>query len=480
MLRRILVFLLFVVLALISVILIRTFIFPSRQLQLAAKASPMVSPEALDHFVNSISFKTISYADSSKFDSAEFIGFRNYLAETYPLVHAHLNREIVKGYSLLFTWQGKRKDINPIVLMAHQDVVPIEEGTEKIWTTDPFKGIVKDEFVWGRGTADDKINLIAIMETVEKLLKNGFQPERTIYLAFGHDEETYGSGAIEIAALLVSRKVKADLVLDEGGLITREKIPGMEGKSVALLGTSEKGAMSLELMVEQPGGHSAMPAEETAIDILARAVSKLRGEKFEARFSLSTEGFIEYLGPEMPFVQKMAFANLWLFRPTVNNLYEKSREGNAMIRTTLAPTIFQSGIKDNVVPTLATATVNLRLLPGDSSSAIVQEVVRRINDDRVKVNIKSFVREATSVTLPESFGFRKVDSAIHLAHADILSAPFMMIAATDSRYFQGVSHNIIKFSPMVDPIGFHGIDERVSLESYQIALMFFEQLISGS
>jgi len=479
MIKKLLIVLLLIVFLLAAIILIRTFSFSSRQMQLAATPAPAVSESALDHFLNSISFKTISYGDSARLDSTQFIGFRNYLSDTYPLTHAQLKREIVKGYSLLFTWEGKNKELNPIVLMAHQDVVPIEEGTEKIWSTDPFKGIVKDDFIWGRGSADDKINLIAIMETVEKLLQKGFQPQRSIYLAFGHDEETFGSGAIAMAELLVSRNVKAELVLDEGGMITREKIPGMKGKSVALLGTSEKGAMSLQLEVEQPGGHSAMPADETAIDILARAVSNLRDEKFEARFSLSTKGFVEYLGPEMPFVQKMAFANLWLFRPMVNSMYEQSKEGNAMIRTTLAPTIFNSGVKDNVVPTLATATVNLRLLPGDSSSMVVREVERRINDSRVKVKIKSFVREATAVTLPTSLGYQKVDSAIHLAHGEILSAPFMMIAATDSRYFQEVSENIVKFSPMVDPIGFHGIDERVSLESYQIALWFFEQLISG-
>jgi carboxypeptidase PM20D1 len=479
MIKRLLLAILVLFTLLIAVILFNTFRFGGSTQEIKAATPAPPTDAAVNHLLQAISYRTISFADSTKFDSTEFLGFRKFLETEYPLLHASLSREVVNGYSLLYTWKGISPELNPIVLMAHQDVVPVEEETKPMWTSDAFKGIVKDNFIWGRGSADDKINLIGIMEAVEKLLAEKYQPRRTVYLAFGHNEEVTGTGAIAMAALLQSRGVKADLVLDEGGIITREKIPGLQNKSVALLGTSEKGAMSLELKVEKHGGHSAMPEAETAIDILAKGITKLRAESFEARFSPSTEGFIQAVGPEMPFTYKIVFANLWLFTPIVHGIYEKSNTGNAMIRTTIAPTIFNSGIKDNVVPTVATATINLRLLPGDTSTDVIQKVKDLMGDERIIVSVKGKVREATEVTSPQGFGYVAVDEAIRKTHAEIITSPFLMIAATDSRYFSEVSDNIIKFSPMVDPIGFHGIDERVSLESFGLTLSFYEHLLRG-
>lgn len=480
MIKRILLVLLGLIALLIVIVLFNTIRFQSARVSVKLDPPPAASDTAVRHLLKAISYQTISYEDSTKFDSTQFTGFRKFLERTYPLVHQHLNREIVDGYSLLFRWEGKDKKLNPVILMAHQDVVPIEDETRSMWTSDPSKAQIKDGYIWGRGSADDKINLISILEAAEKLLGENFQPQRTIYLAFGHNEEVKGTGAIAMASLLKQRGVKADLVLDEGGIITREKIPGLKDRSVALLGTSEKGAMSLELRVEKNGGHSAMPEAETAIDILTGAITRLRSQDFEARFSPSTEGFINTVGPEMPFGYKMVFANLWLFSPVVQNIYEQTNTGNAMIRTTVAPTIFTSGIKDNVVPTVATATINLRLLPGDPSDDVIARIHEIINDERVKIQVKGKVREATAVTSPESFGYRKVSEVITGTHEDIIPSPFLMIAATDSRYFSEVSDNIIKFSPMVDPIGFHGIDERVSLESFNLTLSFFERLMRNT
>ncbi len=221
-----------------------------------------------------------------------------------------------------------------------------------------------------------------------------------------------------------------------------------------------------------------MPAPETSIDILTKAILKLRANPFEARFSESMTGFIESLGPEMPFIQRLAFANPWLFKGMIVGIYESSPAGNAMVRTTIAPTIIQAGIKDNVIPTLATATINFRLLPGDKAEAVISKIKEVIADDRVKVTVfGNGFSEASEVTSMNSGGYRKIEKAIKTSYPDLLTSPFLMIGATDSRYFGEVSPNIIKFSPMIDPIGFHGIDERVSLESYKTALWFYEQLI---
>lgn len=468
------------VLLLLGVVLFNTFRFSSVQVLTAGNPAPALSDSSILHFQKAINFKTISDGDRAKFDSTQFLGFRKFLELAYPRLHAKLMREVVADYSLSYKWEGANTALKPIVLMAHQDVVPIEEASQALWTVDPFAGEVKDKFIWGRGTTDDKINLISICEAIEKLLKKGFQPKRTIYLAFGHDEEVGGSGAMAIAALMKQRGIIAEMVMDEGGIITREKVPGLN-KPVALLGTAEKGYLSLLLTVEIAGGHSSMPEKETSIDVLTKAIVHLRSHPFDAQFSPPMDEFFRNIGPEMPFVTRMAMANQWLFKSIIVNTYEKSGAGNAVIRTTMVPTIILAGMKDNVVPTKAKATINSRLLPGDNSNEVIERVKSIINDERVKIERleKGAMAEASAVSPTDGFGYRTVDVAIKQTFPDVITTPFLLIGATDSRHFTDVSNNIIKFSPMVDPIGFHGIDERVSLESYQTAIWFFEHIING-
>ena len=181
MIKKILLGLLGALALLVAIILFNTFTFSSIQTHEAALPAPEVSEKALTNFTSAIKFKTISFGDASQFDSTQFLAFHDYLEKTYPLVHAQLKREKVKGFSLLYTWEGKNSQLKPVILMAHQDVVPIEEASRSLWTVDPFAGVVKDNYIWGRGTTDDKINLISIMESVEKLLSQNFKPERTIY-----------------------------------------------------------------------------------------------------------------------------------------------------------------------------------------------------------------------------------------------------------------------------------------------------------
>lgn len=477
MFKRITIFLFGALFFLIAIILVNTFTYSSMQGKVEVLPPPEIRPESLQHFQQAIKFKTISFGDPTLFDSTQFIGFRRFLERTYPNFHNKLTREIIADYSLLYKWEGKNSSLNPFILMAHQDVVPIEVATRSMWTVDPFAGEIKEEFIWGRGTTDDKINLISIFEVTEKLLQQNYQPERTIYFAFGHDEEVGGTGAKAIAELMKSRNIIADLVLDEGGIITNEKVPNMS-QPVALLGTSEKGYLSLDLTVEKSGGHSSQPAKETAIDILAAALLKIRENPFAANISESTQGFLNYIGPEMPFIQKLIFANQWLFEGLIISIYEKSPTGNAVMRTTAVPTIIESGIKDNVVPTLATATVNFRLLPGDEIKEVIELVRQKIDDERVKISTaNSFLAEASSVTSVNSLAFEKVNEAVLKTSPNTIVAPLLLIGGTDSRHFGEISTGIIKFSPMIDPIGFHGIDERVSLESYQTALWFYEQLL---
>jgi carboxypeptidase PM20D1 len=214
--------------------------------------------------------------------------------------------------------------------------------------------------------------------------------------------------------------------MDEGGFVTKEKVPGIT-KPVALIGTAEKGYLSLEFSVNKKGGHSSMPENETAIDILTKAIVKLRANPFEAKFVESTKNFFEFLGPEMKFPNNMAFANPAIFKSIIVNNYAKSGSGNAMIRTTFVPTIIHAGIKDNVVPTLATAIVNFRLLPGDSSEIIKESVKKIINDERVIIKEfnREFSPEATPTASTETAAFKTLDTIIKKSYKGVLTTPFL-------------------------------------------------------
>lgn len=464
-------------LALVVVVLFRTFTFKSNQPDVAYEPPPALAPTAIQHLQRAIQFETISVAINVEPDSAQFNGFHRFLASTYPRVHATLERRIIASHSLLYKWTGTDPTLKPFVLMAHQDVVPIEEASKALWTIDPFEGVIKNDTIWGRGTCDDKINLIGILEAVEKLLNEDFQPKRTIYLAFGHDEEVGGTGARAIAADLKRQGVRADLVIDEGGIVTSKQIPGMT-KPVALIGTAEKGYLSLELKVELKGGHSSMPANETAMDVLDQALVALRRDPFPAHLTPVTNEFLDHIGPELSFVQKMAVANRWLLESLVVKGYERAPGPNAFVRTTIVPTIYQAGVKDNVIPTVASAVVNLRLLPGDSSAFAIARVNKTINDPRVSVSpLGGFISEPTPITPTDGAAFQLVQKTIRKTFPETLTAPFLMIGGTDSRYMDLISDQVIKFSPMTDPVGFHGIDERVSLNSYRDTIWFFESLI---
>lgn len=463
--------------AFILFLIIKTFSFESKQNNKYVVAPALeVSPAALVHLQQAIQCKTISHSDTTQNDTSAFVSFHSLLEKSYPFIHLELRKEIINKYTLLYTWPGVDTTLKPIILMAHMDVVPVENDSKKLWNEDPFGGVLKEGFIWGRGSVDDKINLISMFEATEELLRQGFKPGRTIYFVFGHDEEVGGlKGAKKVADLLLKRNIQADLILDEGGVITTDKIPSMR-KPVALLGTAEKGYLTLTLTVEKAGGHSSMPESETAVDILLNALTKVRSSPLPARVTDAQQDFIEYLGPELPFIQKIAFANSWLFEPLIINQYSKTPVGNATMRTTVAPTLLNIGIKENIIPSVAKATINLRLLPGDSISLIIDRLTETIADDRLTISIVNG-GEALPTTSVKSFGYRAIEKATKVTFDSTVVTPFLLIGGTDSKHFKEVSESIIRFSPVIDPIGFHGINERVSLDSYKLSIWFYYQLL---
>lgn len=437
-------------------------------------------------FAQAVTYPTISNQDRSDIDHAAFLGLHDHFAASYPLVHEQLALEKVNGLSLLYTWQGRSPTLAPVLLMGHQDVVPVIPGTEDDWLHPPFGGVIEDGVVWGRGAIDDKSSVVAILEAVELLLAAGFQPERTVYLAFGHDEEVGGpEGAGRIAQLFEERGVGPfAFVLDEGGVIADGILPGVEGR-VAIIGIAEKGFISLELKVEGDGGHSSAPPEHTNIGVLAAAIGRLENDQFPPRLDGASLEMFRYLTPELPFLGKVVFANLWLFKPLVVRLMLGDPMTAAMVRTTTAATIFNGGVKDNVLPIDATAVVNFRILPGDTKATLMGRVHEVIDDDRVQVRDVSSSSDPSAVSSPDGPGFALLGKTLRqVVGGDVLVAPYLVVGGTDAKYYSGKSPAVFRFLPIVigaDGLKLaHGTNERVDLDSLATAVRFMHQFIRNT
>ncbi|HQG63092.1 MAG TPA: M20 family peptidase [Bacteroidales bacterium] len=466
---------------LLIVIIIKTIAFKSMQTDPGNISLPVFGDESADRLSRAISFPTISYEPGAPIDTAAFGGYHKFLSEAYPLLHSKLKKEIFSSFSLLYTWEGRNKSLKPVILMAHMDVVPA--GETGSWTKPPFSGENDGTYIWGRGTLDDKAAMISILEAVEKLLSENYQPERTVYLAFGHDEEISGlKGAAVIAAALKERGVEAEFVIDEGYAVTIGMVPLID-KPVALIGTSEKGYLSVSMTVEMEGGHSAYPAAESAIIVLNRALKNIVDNPMKAKISRPVDDFIRYIGPEMPFYARAIFANKWLFKGVILKIYAGGSNSNALVRTTTAPTIFNAGFKDNVVPTKAEAVVNFRILPGETSNDVIEHLKKVIADNRVVIKELEGRKEPAPDSPINVPGFDVIHKTIRQVYPEALVAPTMMIAASDSRKYTGVSSNIYNFAPIMvtseDLARTHGLNERNKIEDYKRGIGFFYQLIKN-
>jgi len=460
--------------------------FTSRQV-----AAPASAPLALDtagvavRLAGALTFRTISYQDSASFDAREFSRFQDYLRSSFPKLHARLKREVTSGSSLLYEWRGTDTTLEAILLLAHQDVVPVETGTESRWTEPPFAGHIADGYVWGRGALDDKGNLMAVLEAVERLIADGVTPRRTIYLAFGHDEEVGGShGAARTAALLASRGVRLEFVLDEGGAITTGLVSGLSSP-VALVGIAEKGYLSLELTVQAEGGHSSMPPPQTAVGILGAAVARLEAHQMPRHISGATAAMLDYIGPEMAFSRRLALANRWLFGGLIAHQFGATPSGNAMLRTTTAPTILAAGVKDNVLPSSARAVVNFRILPGDSVAGVLAHARGAIDDPRVTIRVLSESAKEPSPVSPvgaESFGL--LQRTFRQVAPGVIVTPWLVVGGTDARHFDALTPNVFRTGALglgpADLGRIHGTNERVAIADYARNITFYIQLMRNS
>jgi len=457
----------------------------SRQLQIAAIPRAEVDTQgAAKRLAESIRFRTISNFLNPTQHADALRGMQAHIEKGFPAFHAAAKRELVADYSLLYTWEGSDPKAQPIALLAHQDVVPVAPGTEKDWQHPPYDGVIADGFIWGRGSWDDKGNLYAMLEAAEAMAKAGFKPKRTIYFAFGHDEEVAGTrGAKNIAGLLASRGVKLDFVLDEGLLITDGLIKGLD-KQAALIGLAEKGYATLVLNAQATPGHSSMPPRDTAIGMMAAALARLEDHRLPTQIRGTVSDMFDTLAPEMNGFNRVVLSNLWLFKPLLLREFAKSGPTEATVRTTTALTIFNAGDKDNVLPGNAEATVNFRLLPGDTQASVTEHVRTTINNDRISIKPFPGNTDPPPVTGSADPSFQMLGRTIREVFPDVIVAPGLMVAATDSRHYAGVTDKIFRFSPVransEDLKRFHGTNERLSIEGYADMIRFYRRLIENA
>jgi carboxypeptidase PM20D1 len=481
--RRILLVLLITLGLLILTVAINTSVKQSRQVEVAPVALVQVNREAAaERPATAVRIRTITYDDRPNASAAEFQKLHAHLQQSFPLAHKAMKRELVADYSLLYTWPGSDPGAKPIMLMAHQDVVPIAEGTEARWSVDPFAGTVRDGFIWGRGAWDNKSNLLSIMEAVETLAAQGFQPRQTVYVVAGHDEESGGEGgAKKVAELLASRGVRLDFVMDEGTLVTDGVMKGVD-KPVALIAVAEKGIMTVSLHAYDEPGHASMPPRETAIGMLSEALARLERNPMPAAIGGVAADMFDTLAPEMRFPNRLLLSNLWLFSPLVRRELEKSPGSNAFMRTTAALTVVRAGNKVNVVPAQAEAFVNYRMLPGDTQADVLRHTREVIQNPAVKVGQTGAASEASPVSATGSASYRLMSSTIREVFPGTVVAPGLMVAATDSRHMQPIADQVYRFSPVrareEDLPRFHGTNERVSLANYAEMIVFYHRLIT--
>jgi carboxypeptidase PM20D1 len=369
--------------------------------------------------------------------------------------------------------------------MAHQDVVTIEPGTEGKWTAPPFAGEVREGYVWGRGSWDDKGNLIAQLEAIETLLAQGFQPRQTIYLIAGADEEVSGlRGAAQIARLLEERKVRLDFVVDEGLFITDGLVPGLT-QPAAIVGVAEKGYLSVTLKATGTPGHSSapQPGGASAISTLAQALRRIDEEQFPARLEGVAREMFETLAPEMHGFQRVALSNLWLFGPLVRKQLEKGASMNTMLRTTTALTIVQAGNKDNVIPGQADAVVNFRILPGQTRQDVLDHVKARVPAN-IEVGTLSGGTDPTPVSPTSAPSYQLMERTMRSLFPDVLVVPGLYVAGSDSHHFVGLADSIYRFSPVRvkadDVPRLHGTNERIATANLAELVRFYHQLIRNA
>lgn len=470
---KILKYILLILLIGFLILIIRAIRFkPLKEKEVKAFDIELDEERIIEHFVQMIKCKTVSYKDTSLEDKKEFEKFRKLLKEKYPAVNEKCSLYNIGRTGVLYHWKGKKAD-KPVVFMAHYDVVPVNEQE---WDKEPFSGLIEDGYVWGRGTLDTKGTLCGIMEAAEKLISEGFQPENDIYLSFSGDEETDGPSTDSIVDFLESKGVKPFMVLDEGGAIVDGPIPGVSGKC-ALVGTGEKGKMHIRLSTKSQGGHASSPPSMSPIGRLARSVMRIESKPFKFYLSEPVKDMFNILGRYSTFGLRIIFANLTFFSPLLNLLTKKTGgELNALFRTTVAFTKMKASDAVNVFPPYASVEGDVRIMQGDNKESIINGLKKRISDDQILVEALQ-VTEVAPFSKINKEPWNMLKEGIREVWPGTIVSPYLMIACSDSRSYTKISENVFRFAAMELDSNerklIHGNNEKIPIEKVIKAVKFY-------
>ena len=426
---------------------------------------------------------TMSRLDETTTDWAQFDRFIATLPELYPALHSTLTRELVAGHSLLYRWAGRSAD-DPTVLMAHYDVV---SATDEDWVHPPFAATLvgegDEQLIWARGALDDKGALVAVLEAVEAQVLSGYQPERDIYLSFGHNEETTGTGASTIVDLLQSRGIRPGLVIDEGGAVVQNVFPGVS-KPIAIVGVCEKGITSVILTVEQAGGHASTPPRMAAPVRLARAITRLNARPFPAGLTATNFEMITTLGAHATGILRFVFERASLFRvPLAVLLSRVSDESRAIVRTTAVVTQLSGAQAANALAENAQAVVNVRIAQGSSVEQMMEHVTKAIRDPKVRIEAEN-ANEPSAVSPTTGRAWELVSRSIEATYPDAVVTPYVMLGASDGRHFTRISDHVYRFSPFEmsgeERGTLHAVNERIRVATFLRGIEFYTRMIGAS
>ncbi len=486
-----------------------TYGFGSERKNTAAAPAITARPSdaALERFAGGLRIPTVSSQDYDDTDFRPFDEFIVYLHESYPRIYENMETSTVGKYGLLFRWKGRDDSLQPVLFLSHYDVVPVtgydpstDTGKETVfrpddtplppisavaetWDYPPFSGAVAEGRIYGRGSLDMKCMLFALLESADSLISEGFRPERDIWFAFGHDEEVSGrNGALRMAEYFKDRGIRFDAVYDEGGIIAA---PGSAMESIdsplALVGTGEKGFLTLEIEVKGLGGHSSMPPAKSSLVYAAEIIEKLNSNQMKARIIPPVASFLKNIGGETGLVSRTAIANRWLLGGILKQTLSKSPASNALIRTTTAITMAKGSDAANVLSSSAVVTVNFRILPGDTVADVMEHVREICAGYDTEITVVS-QREASAVSPENTIGFEMIRECLTTLYPDVITTSYITVGGTDAYKYQNVSDNIYRFMPIelngYEQRAIHSENEYISIENYGRMIDYFTDMMS--